>query len=415
MTTSTTLSLSPTQERWALLTLAGVQFSHILDFMVLMPLGPQLTALFQISDAQFGLLVSAYTVSAGISGLLASAYLDRLDRKHLLLGLYALFTLATLACAFAPSYVWLMGARVAAGVFGGVLTALTHTIVGDVIPIERRGAAMGLVMASFSVATVAGVPLGLALAAQWGWHAPFLMLALMCTLLWVIALLSLPSINAHLGASGRGTIWREIYETASHRNHLWAYLLSAVNIFGGFMVIPYITIYMRFNVGLTPEEIPYLYLAGGVCTLITARWIGTLADRYGKPKVYQALALMTIAPLLVLTHMPAVSLWVAVPVNAVLFVVLSGRMIPLMAMLTATAHPSRRGTFMALNSAVQSLAMGLAAFLGGLLISRNAQDQVVGFGLNGWLSVLALLASLWLVNRIIMHHNLPSAPPPHKI
>ncbi len=168
--------LTPRRERWLLLTLAGIQFTHILDFMIMMPLGPQFTALFGISNAQFGLLVSAYTLSAGLSGLMAATYIDRFSRKQLLLTMYTLFGLATLACGLAPDYFWLMAARIAAGLFGGVLSALAQTIVADVIPFERRGRAMSVVMTSFSVSTVAGVPLGLFLAAHFNWHAPFLAL-----------------------------------------------------------------------------------------------------------------------------------------------------------------------------------------------------------------------------------------------
>ena len=165
--------LSPKRELWLLLTLAGIQFTHILDFMIMMPLGPQLTRIFSITDAQFGMLVSAYTLAAGASGLIAATYLDKFDRKKLLLALYVLFGLATLACGLAPTYYSLMLARVLAGIFGGVLSALSQTIIADVIPFERRGRAMGIVMTSFSVSTVAGVPLGLFLAAHFSWHAPF--------------------------------------------------------------------------------------------------------------------------------------------------------------------------------------------------------------------------------------------------
>ncbi|HET6827831.1 MAG TPA: MFS transporter, partial [Ramlibacter sp.] len=184
--------LSPRRELWLLLTLAGIQFTHILDFMIMMPLGPQFRDLFGISDAQFGLLVSAYTLAAGVSGLLASTYIDRFGRKRLLLALYVLFGLATLACGLAPSYALLMVARIAAGFFGGVLSAICQTIVADVVPFERRGRAMGVVMTSFSVSTVAGVPLGLFLAAHFSWHAPFFGIAALCAVLTGLAVATLP-------------------------------------------------------------------------------------------------------------------------------------------------------------------------------------------------------------------------------
>ena len=200
------------RELWLLLTLAGVQFTHILDFMIMMPLGPQFTQLFAISDAQFGLLVSAYTLAAGASGLLASTYIDRFGRKKLLLVLYVLFALATLACGLAPTYGALMVARIMAGMFGGVLSALCQTIVGDVIPFERRGRAMGIVMTSFSVATVAGVPLGLFMATHMGWHAPFIGIAALCGVLVVFAAITLPVLDGHLHRTDRPSAWRGIVE-----------------------------------------------------------------------------------------------------------------------------------------------------------------------------------------------------------
>ena len=205
------------RELWLLLTLAGVQFTHILDFMIMMPLGPQFTQLFAISDAQFGLLVSAYTLAAGASGLLASTYIDRFGRKKLLLVLYVLFALATLACGLAPTYGALMVARVLAGMFGGVLSALCQTIVGDVIPFERRGRAMGIVMTSFSVATVAGVPLGLFMATHLSWHAPFFGIAALCGVLVVFAAITLPVLEGHLHRTDRPSAWRGIAEVLRDR------------------------------------------------------------------------------------------------------------------------------------------------------------------------------------------------------
>ena len=203
--------LSPRRELWLLLTLAGIQFTHIVDFMVMMPLGPQFTQLFNISDAQFGLLVSAYTFSAGASGLLASFYVDRFGRKKLLLTLYVLFGLATLACGLAGTYDTLMLARIAAGAFGGVLAALAQTIVADVIPFERRGRAMGIVMSSFALASAAGVPIGLFLAAHFNWHTPFFVIAAVCGMLAV-------------GAWSRCRLLLDIYSTSADR--LWQALLK---------------------------------------------------------------------------------------------------------------------------------------------------------------------------------------------
>ena len=398
-------SLTPRRELWLLITLAGIQFTNILDFMIMMPLGPQFTRLFGISDAQFGLLVSAYTLAGGLSGLLASAYIDRFDRKRLMLVMYGLFALSTLACGIATSYGALMAARVAAGVFGGVLSSLSQTIVGDVIPFERRGRAMGIVMTSFSVSTVAGVPIGLFMAAHLGWHAPFLGIALLCLLLMIFAALTLPVLNAHLAQHASISTWQRIYSTVSDRNHQRAFVFSGLLTFAGFTVIPYITIYMQANVGLRPDEIPYIYLAGGVATLVSARLIGRLTDSVGKFETFSALGIAVVVPMVAITLVPRGPLWVVLCVSTLFFICMSGRMIPGMAILASAGNPALRGTFMTLNSSVQSAAMGLAALVGGALISRDAQGLVQHYWVAALVGGSASLLSVALVRRLDLHQG----------
>ncbi len=398
-----THALTPRRELMLLLTLAGVQFTHILDFMIMMPLGPQFTRLFAITDAQFGLLVSAYTLAAGASGLLATTYIDRFDRKRLLLVLYVCFGLATLACGLAGSYGWLMVARVAAGTFGGVMSALSQTIVADVIPFERRGRAMGIVMTSFSVATVAGVPLGLFLAANLSWHAPFIGIAALCAGLAVMAAWTLPPLGQHLADQAGRSVLAGIRQVVVDPNHLTAFGFSALMMSAGFTVIPYITIYMVANVGLSAGQIPLIYLCGGVVTLFSARMVGRLTDRRGKVETFTLMAVGLLVPLLAITLLGRQSLWVVLLVSSLLFALMSGRMIPGMAIVTSAANPRLRGTFMTLNAAVQSAAMGLAAFIGGLIISRDAQGAVTHYWMAAVLGGCASLAAIVLARRLKLH------------
>ena len=402
-----TSHLTPKRERWLLLTLASIQFTSVLDFMIMMPLGPQLTELFGISASEFGFLVSAYTFSAGLSGLLAATYIDRFGRKRMMLTLYPLFGAAALACSFAPTFAWLMVARVASGFFGGVLMALSQTIVAEVIPFERRGRAMGVVMTSFSVATVAGVPLALFLASHFNWHAPFLAIALMVSVCALGAAKTLPSLKGHLAAHPVGdsapNMLANLRLVLVDPNHLRAYAMSASMVFAGFAVIPYIALYLQGNAGFKPEQIPYVYLTGGICTLISARLIGHWSDRAGKAYAFRRLALLMPLPLLAMTLSADLPMVGVLLVSSILFVVMSGRMIPGMALIGASADPRRRGSFMTLNSAVQSLAMGLAALVGGQILGRDGNGHLTHYWIAALLGGGASLLSFVLASKLRLH------------
>ena len=396
-----TPSLTPRRERAMLLTLAAVQFIHIVDFMVMMPLGPELTRIFGISDAQFGLLISAYTLAGGASGLAATTYIDRFERRRLLLILFAGLAVATLACGLAPTFTTLMAARVAAGLFGGVLGALVQTIVADTIPFERRGAAMGIVMSAFSMATVAGVPASLWLASLYGWHAPFVAIAGVSALVWALALRQVPTLTSHLGPkqTAEGTL-HHLRAVLAERNHWRAFGLSMLMMASSFAMIPYITIFTTTNLGLTAQQVPLIYLVGGVATLFTARLWGRLADQWGKVPTFRLIALLALVPILTLPRLAGVSLVGVLVVTTLFFVLVSGRMVPGMALITSAVEPRRRGAFMSLNNALQSAAMGVASLVGGLMISRDAQGLVQGYERTGWLALGCTVAMVWLVGRL---------------
>jgi predicted MFS family arabinose efflux permease len=322
-------TLTPSRERWLLMSLAGIQFTHIVDFMIMMPLGPQLTALFAISDAQFGLLVSAYTLAAGAAGLFAAGFVDRFERKRLLLWLYGLFGLTTLACALAPSYAWLMLARIAAGVFGGILSAMTQTIIGDVIPFARRGRATGLVMTAFAMASVVGVPSGLFLANRGGWHTSFMAIAALCVLVGALAFHTLPQLNAHVAqAKGQSLMFGMQAVLAGSQPPSGAGHVSGHDVRWFFHLFPDITIYTQANHVLLPAEIPYVYLCGGVVTFFSSRWIGGLTDRVGKRKMFQRMVLLATLPMGMITLMQPMPLVLVLLVSSSFFFAMNGRMIP---------------------------------------------------------------------------------------
>ncbi|HEX6736237.1 MAG TPA: MFS transporter, partial [Azonexus sp.] len=258
-----TTELDPRCERFFLLTLAGIQFSHVLDFMIMMPLGPILMAAFGIGTHEFGLLVASYSFSAAASGLLAATFVDRFERKRLLLVSFALFALATLACGLAPGYSTLLLARGLAGVFGGLMGALIHTMIGDAIPFARRARASGVVSSAFSLSTIAGVPLSLWLANHLGWRAPFVLIAALSVVFLAIGLRFLPELRQHLDGEKHAHLLSATFGVLAEGNHLRALLFSALIIFSGFTVIPYITVYAVNNVGIPQQQIPIIYLVGG--------------------------------------------------------------------------------------------------------------------------------------------------------
>ncbi|MDP3036282.1 MAG: MFS transporter [Rhodocyclaceae bacterium] len=406
------LPLDPLRERVLLFTLAGIQFAHILDFMVMMPLGPILMQELAIDAHEFGLLVSAYTFTAGFAGVLAAMFVDRFERKRLLLTMFALFALATLACGLAPNYATLLAARGLAGAFGGVLGSMVHTMVGDLIPFERRGRASGTIMTAFSLSTVAGVPLSLFLANHFGWRFPFFLIALLAVLLLLIGLKQLPLLRGHLPSAILGEAERThplaaMWETLKNANHRRALAFMALLMLGGFTVIPFITIYATANVGIRQDDIPYMYLAGGFATFFTARWIGRLADAYGKVRVFRYVAFAALVPLFVQTHLPPVPLWIMVACATLFFMLVPGRMGPAMAIMASAVEPRLRGTFLSLNGAVQNLFSGIAAYLGGLMITLEG-GRLIGYGNVGLLAMGATLLAIYFVGRIQMNTTLPA-------
>lgn len=393
------------KERFFLLSLAGIQFTHILDFMIMMPLGPEFIRELSINTHEFGLLLSSYTFAAAIAGIFATYFVDRFERRALLLSLYACFIIATLVCGLAPDYHSLFIARAFAGAFGGILSSLVQTIVADSIPFERRGRALGTVMSAFSISTVAGVPLSLFLANNipyLGWRAPFIFIALISSLILYVGYRNIPKITGHLGQIHEGSRLSQIWNIFFAHQHLRAFVFMALIMLTGFSVIPYIALYLTSNVGIDNSYISLIYLCGGIATLMSSRVIGHMADRYGKVKVFRVLAVISLIPLVVTTNLMPVPLWVVLINSTAFFVLVSGRMIPAMAIVSQVVDAKIRGTFMSLVGSVQMLASGLASVLAGVVVTIGADGKMEHYNLVGYGAALCGLLTFCLVGYI---HN----------
>ncbi|WP_168189341.1 MFS transporter [Paludisphaera borealis] len=392
--------LDQRRERLLLLMLASVQFTSIVDFMVVMPLGPQLMRSLEITPAQFGLIVSSYTIAAGIAGLMGSSVLDRFGRKTAFLSLFAGFVLGTLLCGLAWSYGTLLAARVVTGAFGGILGGMSLAIVGDVFPEERRGRATGILMSAFAVASVVGVPVGLWLGTKYGWQTPFLVLAALAVPIFFVALRTLPPLREHLHGAAHAHPLRKIAATFGHVGHLRAFALTTALMLGSFSMIPYISVYLVANAGVLEEQLPWVFVTGGALTLVGAPLIGRLADRFGKLPVYRIVATVSATLMLVVSNLGVVPLAVSVGLVGALMLSNAGRMVAALAMITGSVERSQRGGFMSANSAVQHLASGLGAYLGGLILVKQADGVLLHFGRVGILAVAFTALSIYLAGRV---------------
>jgi predicted MFS family arabinose efflux permease len=395
-------SLRMTAAEWGLLlVLASMQFTHIVDFMIIMPLGPEYMKAMQLTPEEFGRMVSAYTISAGIASLLAARFLDRFDRKTTLLCLYGGFTVGTLLCAAAPTYGLLLAARTVAGAFGGVTAATVLAIVGDAFPHSRRGTAMGVLMYGFSLATVAGLPMGLILSEQFGWQAPFVCLGILSGVMLVLAAILLPSFRGHLSEPVRED--ESLLGVAFDPNHVRAFLLMLALVASSFMIAPFVATYLEFNAKLPKEHLKYVYLCGGLTMMLTLTVFGRLSDRYGKLPVFRVVGLACAVPFLWIPNLPEGASMVAILLATTsMFVFTSGRMVPAMALITNSATPRVRGSFMSLNSAVQQFGAGIATWIAGMILNRAEGEDgpLTGYSEVGVLAVIAVVASVYLAGRL---------------
>jgi len=388
------------REGWLLLLLAAIQFTHIIDFVIMMPLGPQLMRVFQISPQQFGFIVSAYTFSAAISGFISTLFLDKFDRKNAMLLLYIGFIVGTFCCAIATGYEMLLLARILAGAFGGVIGALVFAIIGDAIPEERRGAATGKVMAAYSAASIAGVPAGLYLATTLNWHAPFYALSFLSLMVLATAYFALPAMRGHLTNAVKAHPLQVLNDILRNTNLLLALGLMIALTLAGFTIIPFISPFLVSNIGFADNELGYMYMCSGISTLIVSPLVGRLADRYGKQRVFTIVALLSIIPILLLTHLKPAPHWLVLIVTTAFFVGFGARFVPAVALITSSAAPNIRGSFMSFNSSIQQLATGSAAILAGFIIQETTAGPLLYFNIVGFIASAATLLAIIIIRKL---------------
>lgn len=403
--------MKPINEKLLLFILAAIQFTNIVDFMIMMPMGDILKKSLQIGPGAYGWLVSSYGLAAGVTSFLGVFYLDNLDRKKALLGAYLGFMLGTLSSAIVPTtdnvdlnYYLFIGTRVFTGVTGGLLGGLVMSIIADVIPLERRGRAMATITIAFSLASIVGMPLSLGLvdAFDQNWHVPFYVVSGLSLPIWILAFKGIPAMNAHMQnrteAYNRLDTLKATISNVGQRNAL---LFTVMLVLGQFTVISFLTPYNINNVGLEQNDVKYIYLVGGISTVISGFFIGKFVDKYGRFRVFTIFAFLSMIPIFIATQIGEVPLWVVLMNAGFFFMVISGRMIPANTIISAVVNPKYRAGFMSLNSSAQSLASGSSAAIAGMIISQaDEHSPLENYNIVGYVAIGATLISLLILRRI---------------
>lgn len=394
------------KERIIIFILAALNFTQILDFIIMVPLGNYLmdpVKGLNLTAFQFGLLVSSYSVSAFISGLIVALLIDRFDRKRSLILAYIGFLIATIACGLAPNFGLLLPSRILAGLFGGVLGAQVLSIVADLFVYERRGRAMGAVMSAFAVATVLGIPLSLYLTNlfHFNWHVPFLITGSVGVILIPFMIRFLPKMTDHIKANKDNPRFDALVKTMKIPAQRWALIFSCAIMLGHFLVIPFIPSYLEFNKGFTKEQIPLILFCGGITSFIAAIYFGRFSDKKGKLPVFTWSLLFSLLLILVLTNMPDMHLGIALLFFGIIFMVITTRIVVAQAMISEMVPQEQRGSFMSINGSVQQLGQGLASLIAGLIMySNKTTHKMYHYDWVGYLSIVVLIISLFIGRSI---------------
>ena len=352
---------------------------------------------FEINPEQFSYIVASYSISACVSGLIAMFFVDRFDRKKIVMFAYTGFLIGTFCCGIAPNYWLLMLSRIVAGLFGGILGAQVLSIVSDSFSYEHRGKAMGFLFSAFSFASVIGVPLSLVLAHKFGWHTPFFLIVGLGSIILFCITKYLPSFTEHITTKSlRASPFEIIKNIILNKLNLTGFALSATLMLGHFVIIPFLNPYMEHNVGFDETERNLVYIVGGLLTIFSAPLAGKLADKYGKHKTFTAFALLSLIPIYLVTNLTPMPYYYALVITGIWFILSSSRNIPAQALVSNIVPPHQRGSFQSFNSCITSMFVGLASLIAGKIVTQDATGKLHNYNVAGYLSIAVVLIALMI-------------------
>lgn len=391
-----------TRYQWlAVAILALTQFTVVLDFMVMSPLGDLLMKDFKVKPDQFGIVVSSYALAAGLSGFLTAGFADRFDRKRLLVFFYSGFILGTLFCGLAESYNQLVLARILTGLFGGVMSSISMAIVADIFSLEQRGRVMGFMQMGFGLSQIVGIPLSLFIADMYNWQTPFYLIVGLSVGILLAILLALKPINAHLALKRENSAFKHLLATIKNRNYRIGFLATAFMSLGGYFMMPWGSAFAVNNVGISQKELPFLFMVVGVSTFMIMPLIGILADKINKFQLFMTASIVMIASVLVYVHLGETTLFVLIVVNIFMMGGIMARMVPSQALTTSVPEAKDRGAFMSINASLQQIAGGIAAMIGGKIVWQySPSSPLMNFDLLGYVVVGVIIINIYLTYRV---------------
>lgn len=386
--------------------LSLLQFTIILDFMVLSPLGVFVMEKLSITPKQFGMVVSAYAFSAGASGLLTAGFADKFDRKKILMFFYTGFIVSTVLCAIAPTYHFLLGARIVTGIFGGVIGSVSFAIITDLFKMETRGRVMGFVQMSFAVSQIIGLPLSLFLNERFGWHAPFWLIAGFGAIMGVVMFIKLKPVDAHLQLKVETNAFNHLFNTFTRVDYLKAFLATTLLATGGYMMMPFGSAFTVHNLGVTTDHLKWIYLVTGICAFISGPLVGKLSDKIGKFNMFCIGTGLSLIMVLIYTHLGITPLWAIILVNVIMFVGITSRIIASSALLTAIPDAKDRGAFMSINASTQQISGGIASIVAGAIIVQTSSGNLDHYDILGYVVIGSMLLAtlmMYFLNKRVQH------------
>jgi len=380
--------------------LAILQFTVVLDFMVLSPLGAQLMRVLHLTTSQFGMAVSGYAFSAGLSGFLTAGFADRFDRKKLLLFFYTGFIIGTLLCGIAPSYYFLLTARIITGLFGGVISSISYAIISDLFELKVRGRVMGFVQMAFATSQVMGIPVGLYFANRVGWHAPFLLITGVSIIEFAAIFIYMKPIDEHLKIISDSNAFQHMFRTIIHPTYSSTFIFSTLLVTGGYMIMPFGSAFSVNNLGVPMNQLPILYFITGIFSMAVGPFLGRLSDVIGKFRVFTFGSILTLVIILYYTNLGPTPFPVVVALNTVLMIGVLSRIISSSALITAIPETKERGAFMSINASVQQISGGVASIIAGLIVVQTDSGKLLHYDTIGYIVVTSMIVTIVMLRSI---------------